>query len=413
MLAGCPSWFPVRTRSHLHNSSFTLFAPQRGVWFSVRLLQAALRCCGARLKRVLWISSRTMGGLFSKSPPAVQTDCVHNEQRITKTHSALSAQLQTRGLDEDAIRSAALSFANGQPGFYANSPWSLPPKAVRVIALPIDDVTLNDKSGRAMSRVALQAAAALGAALAIGTGYWIPPAGTLHTTILHPGISPTARTYKRQLAVEARRALNLMKPGLTLAPLAVELERELRTAQQLAAGIPANLSLVAERLALTSEGVLLLLLRPAVDSPAACVPSLRAAASAAFPRAARKQTSGLIHVSLLRIWSLPPAERGGRQAPLSSHGGAYGYGPNSTAVRTARQVVDAWTPRVRGIRAEIRGLLYVRETQIMTLKGEWHRLAFGSANAPTRSLRRGLRSLAETLAEGGTRPGYDHDRDHG
>ena len=29
------------------------------------------------------------------------------------------------------------------------------------------------------------------------------------------------------------------------------------------------------------------------------------------------------------------------------------------------------------MRAEIRGLLYVRERQIMTLKGEWHRLAFG------------------------------------
>ena len=128
--------------------------------------------------------------------------------------------------------------------------------------------------------------------------------------------------------------------------------------------------------------------------------ALRDAAAAAFPNAAKKQTGGLVHVSLLRITHLPTSA----------------YGVNSSAAHAAARMVDAWSARLRGLRASVHGLLYVREEQIMTLDGEWHRLRFGGSGAAGWQARRQTRrmhermSMQQALALGGTRPEYDHDR---
>jgi hypothetical protein len=123
--------------------------------------------------------------------------------------------------------------------------------------------------------------------------------------------------------------------------------------RRLAASVPSSLSFDVERLILSSSGVLLLLLRPrlpasALAAPATsaegpgrrheallCTEAFRAAAARAFPRAARKQTSGLVHVSLLRVLSLPPAAL---------------LGPNaSKLVRAVQTKLDRWNARLHGM----------------------------------------------------------------
>uniref|UniRef100_A0A7S3AXE9 Uncharacterized protein n=1 Tax=Haptolina ericina TaxID=156174 RepID=A0A7S3AXE9_9EUKA len=109
---------------------------------------------------------------------------------------------------------------------------------------------------------------------------------------------------------------------------------------------------------------MLLLLRPE-EKASVCVDSIRADIAAAFPLAATKQTAGLVHVSLARVISLPLTE----------------YGANSSAARTASEVCERWTARLRGLRTSARGMVYVREKQMMTLEGDWHRLPFGRRRA--------------------------------
>ena len=122
--------------------------------------------------------------------------------------------------------SAGLSFRNGAPGYYEDMPWSLPPKAVRSLALPIDDPILNDVAARNMSRLALEASRALAAVLPAGTGLWIPPAGTLHTTsaiviIAYKGSSSEPVTTTRTAYVDGIetvrpvRSPDTMYPGVT------------------------------------------------------------------------------------------------------------------------------------------------------------------------------------------------------
>ena len=53
--------------------------------------------------------------------------------------------------------------------------------------------------------------------------------------------------------------------------------------------MPANLTLVVDRLTVSPSGVMLLLLRPAHDGGRVCIDSLRAAAAKLFPDAATKQ----------------------------------------------------------------------------------------------------------------------------
>ena len=312
--------------------------------------------------------------------------CSHSAA-LEATHAKLGAQLGVRGFDERAIASAAAFFTADRPRRYEEPPWSLPPDAVRALVLPLDDHELSDRHAVRLGALALQAASQLAAALPAGTHAWIPPAGTLHTTIFHPGASPT----------ELNKIPAHAKPA---APSSAALQHELEAARLLAARVPINLSLVVDRLALTPAGVLLLLLRPAADGAAACVHSLRTAAAAAFPQAARaKQTSGIVHVSLLRILSLPRAAD---------------YGPNATAAQAANRLVAAWSARLHGLPARIRGLVHVREAQIMTLDGTWSRLRFGAARRASvkggRARRASALSLADVLERGGTRPGYDHDR---
>ena len=326
-------------------------------------------------------------------------------------YAELASQIRTRGFNEAAIAAAAQSFTGTppRPRRYSDAPWALPANAVRVLALPIDDPVLSDAPTRQLADIALRAAENLSRLLPGGTSVWLPAAGTLHSTLFHPGVSPA----------DAKHHAGLESPSVD------ELHDELRAARKLAHDVSfANLSFTVDRLAMTSSGVLLLLLRPtpvgertAAAAVPACIESLRATAAALFPRAAVKQTSGLVHVSLLRIVSLPRT--------------AFGNSSVATAIGDA---IERWSRRLQGRRATMRGLLYVRETQIMTLEGNWYRLPFGNgarrlqqigwlprghglgrnyrANSMSRHQHAAtLKPLREVLADGGTRPGYDLDRE--
>jgi hypothetical protein len=291
--------------------------------------------------------------------------CATQPELLAK-HTELAEQLHRRGLDEVAIRRAARhNFVDGRPRRYEE--WSLPPGAVRVLALALDDAELADPASRAVGRMALTAAASIAAVLPSGAEAWLQPSGTVHTTIFHPGVSPTSESTE-----EANRAV----PTPTATELAVELRNVRWLASRRFRGAH-NVSLIVDRLALTSSGVLLLLLLPAPSSAGGvCVSALRAAAAAAFPRAPSKQTRGLIHASLLRIVSLGAA--------TTSH--AVGS-PMANGTRAVAAAVQEWSARLRGLRVTLHGLLYVRERQIMSLEGEWTRIRFGEDRHPERTVR--------------------------
>ena len=130
----------------------------------------------------------------------------------------------------------------------------------------------------------------------------------------------------------------------------LRLRQELEAARRIAHSVPMNLSLVVDRLVVVPSGVMLLLLRPAASGAPACVDSLRAAAADAFRTAAHKQTSGLIHTSLLRTLSLS----------------ADFFGANASIARSVNALVERWSARLQGMHAQVGGLLYVRETQIIS-----------------------------------------------
>ena len=52
------------------------------------------------------------------------------------------------------------------------------------------------------------------------------------------------------------------------------------------------------------------------------------------------------------------------------------FGPAADAAKRAAEVCKAWSEKLRGMRVSARGLLYVREEQIMTLLGRKTRLPF-------------------------------------
>ena len=55
---------------------------------------------------------------------------------LDSKHAELAGQLAANGFDAAAIARSAASFTDGRPAHY--SEWSLPPNAVRVLALPLD-----------------------------------------------------------------------------------------------------------------------------------------------------------------------------------------------------------------------------------------------------------------------------------
>ena len=351
-----------------------------------------------------------MGAIFSFPPPTAPIPtaalCAPNETDLRLRYDAIAAQLPARGFDAAALAASSRLFdERASPRHYADPPWSLPPFAVRVLALSLADESLTDERTRRTAGLALRAAAEVSRALPGGARSWLPRLKALHATLFHPGLSPQSDTRGKlcHLPLPVPPARCWQRTGIGGgSPSDAELRHELRAARRLAASVHADaFQFEVDRLVLTSSGVLLLLLRPYAPArasrvPRGCVRSLRAAAAAAFPLAARKQTTGLIHVSLLRILSLPAADAGGRRT----------HGPNATAALALGALVARLSARLAGLPLRFRGLLYVRESQIMTLDGERHRLPFAGArgHAP-------VPSLANVLARGGTRPGYDHDRD--
>ena len=87
-----------------------------------------------------------------------------------------------------------------------------------------------------------------------------------------------------------------------------------------------------------------------------------------------QRTTQLVHVSLLRLLSLPPAAN------------------RTAAARAVADVVDRWSARLRGVRGVVRGLRYVREEQIITLAGRSSWLPFSARNNATGRARRGRRA---------------------
>lgn len=269
--------------------------------------------------------------------------CATSSSSMVIKYADLAAKLPSKGFDETAIATTQGSFADKTPRLYADPPWSLPKNAVRVLALAIGDAQLTDARTVKLAELALAAAREMKQALPPGTQTWLPERKGLHATIFHPGLAPgTVGT-----------------PGM-VAPSEAQLDKELHTARRLASNVPGNLTLVVDRVVATTSGVMLLLLRPEHDGGRVCVESIRSAAQALFPDAARKQAKGLVHVSLLRILSLPAGQ----------------FGPAADAAKRATEVCKAWSEKLRGMRVSARGLLYVREEQIMTLLGRKTRLPF-------------------------------------
>ena len=210
-----------------------------------------------------------MGGAFSLSSwfvPAPSASslrttshlCSGSSTALQARYEELASQLPQRGFEETALRQARESFALGadgswRPRRYDEAPWALPPYAVRVLALTISDAQLNG-AARSIGDLALQAAADLVRQLPAGAKSWMPELSSLHATIFHPGLAPGTAGSPRLVA-----------------PSAQALDRELHTARRFASSVPANLSLVVDRLTVTPSGVMLLLLRPAHDGGRVCI----------------------------------------------------------------------------------------------------------------------------------------------
>lgn len=271
-------------------------------------------------------------------------------ESLRDAHASLEMQLASVGFSEPGMTRASRMFSGEPPlpRHYADAPWRLPPSSVRVLALPLADELLSDAAARRLSRLALRAAEELAGVLPMGTQSWTPSLRSLHVTLFHPGAAP-----------------GTSRDSAPPTPSPRALHHELELAQRLAASVPANLTLLVDRFVITSGGVLLLLFLP--DHNGACVEALRAAAGRAFPSNTR-HTSGLIHASLLRVVVLPPGY----------HGAA------ADVARAATAVCERWTRRLRGVRISLRGLLYVREQQIMTLAGESWRMRFGERGRTAR-----------------------------
>ena len=359
-------------------------------------------------------TSGAMGGTLSAVTSPAKL-CVLNATAIDAKYTSLAAQLPSRGFDAAALQASSRLFDDAEPPVprrYSEPPWSLPSNAIRVLALPLSDDQLSDAPTRRLAQLAMHAARDVASALPERSRLWLPPrASGLHATLFHPGLSPQFDTLGKlcNLPLPVPPAGCWQRAGLGAgSPSDGELGHEFRAARRLAASMPSSLSFDVDRLVVTSSGVMLLLLRPRLQgrahasssgggsggssrsgegAKAACVESLRAAAAAAFPRAARRQTSGLVHVSLLRVLSLPSPEA---------------FGANSSAALAVLAVLERWNAKLRGLRLHVtaRGMLYVRETQIMTLEGERFRMHFGAKSS----------SLGDVLAQGGTRTGYDLDR---
>lgn len=292
---------------------------------------------------------------------------------LTASYEALSLELLAGGFDGAVIELARSSFnwtsRGPQPRYYSAPPWRLPPGSVRVMALPLADPVLSPAGE--LARLAAHASRIIEAALPDGWLTWRPPTSTLHATLFHPGVSPGL--IGRWSPGKAR------PPAPTGGELAHELVAVAALAAQAAVGPNSHsIELVAERLVMTSGGVLLLLLSPAsgcgVDGASNAVEMLRDAAAAAFPRAGSKQVRKLIHVSLLRLVHIPPAATDSRQV-----------------AHRISALCRVWTERMRGVRVTLQGLVYTVEAQIMTLVGQKYALRFGSSGpvGPGTSGRRG------------------------
>eukprot|EP00966_Prymnesium_polylepis_P330456 7386106-Prymnesium_polylepis.2 len=304
-----------------------------------------------------------MGALASKPP----NPCASSGGLALK-YAEMGRSFASSGFNQAALAKSALSFVDGRPRRYSEPPWALPPNAVRVLALPLDDSALADAPARRLAGLALQAARELAGVLQQhGAEAWLPSAGRLHVTVFHSGVYPPSVSDGTQT------------PRDVVAPDSQALREELEVARRLAHNVPLNISMVVDRLVVMPSGVLLLLLRPEADGAPACVDSLRTAAAEAFHGAARKQTNGLLHASLLRVPHPPPR--------------AEFFGPNASVAHEVGELVERWSARLRGLRARMGGLLYVRESQIITLDGHMHRLRFDSGGwAPRRLF--GRRALA-------------------
>lgn len=385
----------------------------------------SLVCCSLFALLFEFVRSQSQNASASTKDASCAASSI---SRLLAKHTAISSQLAARGFDEAAISASAQLFANSGhwrrriavPRYYSDPPWSLPSNAVRVLALPMSDPVLTDAPTRRLASLALQAAREIADALPDDSRAWLPKASSLHATLFHPGLSPQSDTKGKHcnlpLPILPETCWQRTSGATAGSPTEAELRHELRAARRLAANVRSSaLAFSVDRLALSSSGVLLLLLRPsspraarsaaaaAANAPGAagaasgeCVGSLRAAAAVAFPRAARKQTSGLVHVSLLRILSLP------RSA----------YRVNSSVARALSALTAKWSERLRasmrasmrdpphgggdangmaGLHARreeeeeavvrMRGVLYIREVQILTLEGERHRLRFGGGGA--------------------------------
>ena len=225
-----------------------------------------------------------MGNWFGMPRDAV-VQC--GDKSHLATYNRLSTQLRMHGFDSAAMSASSRLFTRDTiPRRYEEPPWSLPPQAVRVVALPLMDAELSYPHTQRLAFQALQAALEIKNLLPRNSRVWVPNASGLHVTLFHPGLSPQADTNGRwcnlPLPVPPAKCWQRNSLGGG-SPSDSELRQELQTIRHLASRMPHTFTLEVDRLAMAPSGVMLMLLRASnqcARRPAHPCPQLRSDANA-------------------------------------------------------------------------------------------------------------------------------------
>ena len=267
---------------------------------------------------------------------------------LDEIYDGFGNQLKENGFVRSEIEEGHSDFSNttgGQmhPRMYTEPPWYMPGEGpVRPIAIRISDVhELKHKVINVREKVVH----ALGHAAKVSR----QPDDAIHTTLYHPD------TFYAWRKKEVGSANSSQSPEQMLPMTHTALAHELETIRNVLKRFPHDeIELEVARVAMTSGGVLLLLLRPTAEK--ACenpsqMDELRANFSKAFPNGSGP--TKILHVSVLRLLDLPDDQLADK-------------------AKAVDEICEAATEELAGYRFKVSRLLFVHEMQVLTLKGNWY-----------------------------------------
>lgn len=267
---------------------------------------------------------------------------------LDEIYSGFGNQLKKNGFVRSEIEEGHSDFSvdgNGEmkPRMYTEPPWYMPGEGpVRPIAIRISDV--SDLKNRVV-KVRESVVHALGKAAKVSR----QPNDAIHTTLYHPD------TFYAWRKNETGPANTSQTPEQTLPMSKAALAHELEIIRNVLKQFPDDhIELEVSRVAMTSGGVLLLLLRPTAEK--ACeepsqMDALRANFSKVFPNGSGP--TKLLHVSVLRLLDLPEDQLADK-------------------AKAVDEICDKATEELAGYRFKVSRLLFVHEMQVLTLKGNWY-----------------------------------------